>query len=113
MSVGAVGWNAAAHASALEGPRRNESWLGRVDAHQTGRPPGPLAGTAPPLPLPAFQVCTLAAGENWTSADMVDSILSFAVTELANKMTDQYNPEGKDMLERVRAGANADRPCTL
>lgn len=52
-------------------------------------------------------------GENWTSADMVDSILSFAVTELANKMTDQYNPEGKDMLERVRADPRASKEFLL
>ena len=36
---------------------------------------------------------------------MVDSILSYAATDLVNQVTDQYCKEGKEMLERIRAGA--------
>lgn len=41
------------------------------------------------------------AGEFWTSADIVDCILSYAVTQLMSIMTDENSRDGADMLARV------------
>ncbi|GAB4824161.1 hypothetical protein N2152v2_011207 [Parachlorella kessleri] len=54
-----------------------------------------------------------AFSDNWTSADMVDSILSFAATELVNTVTDQYSADGKEMLERIRADPRASKEFLL
>lgn len=43
----------------------------------------------------------VSAGEFWTSADIVDCILSYAVTQLMSVMTDENSRDGADMLSRV------------
>ena len=47
-----------------------------------------------------LHVCTI-AGEFWTSADIVDCIVSYAVTQLMSIMTDENSKDGADMLARV------------
>lgn len=42
--------------------------------------------------------------ESWSSADMVDCMLSYAATHLVDEVTDVQSVEGMDMLERIRAG---------
>ena len=42
--------------------------------------------------------------EAWTSADMVDCMLSYAATHLVDEVTDTASVEGMDMLERIRSG---------
>lgn len=41
------------------------------------------------------------AGEYWTSADIVDCIVSYTVTQLMDMMTDSNSREGAEMLARV------------
>ena len=41
------------------------------------------------------------SGEYWTSADIVDCILSYTVTQLMDIMTDPNSREGVEMLARV------------
>lgn len=43
------------------------------------------------------------AGEYWTSADIVDCILSYAVTELVDSMANPASRDGREMLDKVRA----------
>jgi len=45
----------------------------------------------------------LLAGEYWTSADIVDCILSYTVTQLMDIMTDANSREGAQMLAKVSA----------
>jgi hypothetical protein len=45
-----------------------------------------------------------AFAEAWTSADMVDCMLSYAASHLVDEVTDAHSVEGVDMLERIRAG---------
>ena len=42
------------------------------------------------------------SGEYWTSADIVDCIVSYTVTQLMDIMTDPNSREGVEMLARVR-----------
>ena len=57
--------------------------------------------------LTHFHACILVpdmaffAGEYWTSADIVDCILSYTVTQLMDIMTDANSREGAQMLARV------------
>ena len=57
--------------------------------------------------LTHFYACILVpdmaffAGEYWTSADIVDCILSYTVTQLMDIMTDANSREGAQMLARV------------
>ena len=41
------------------------------------------------------------AGEFWTSADIVDCIVSYTVTQLMGIMTDENSKDGADMLARL------------
>ena len=43
----------------------------------------------------------VASGEYWTSADIVDCIVSYTVTQLMDIMTDPNSREGVEMLARV------------
>lgn len=43
----------------------------------------------------------MASGEYWTSADIVDCIVSYTVTQLMDIMTDPNSREGVEMLARV------------
>ncbi|KAL4444959.1 hypothetical protein ABPG77_004009 [Micractinium sp. CCAP 211/92] len=51
--------------------------------------------------------------ESWTSADMVDCMLSYAATQLVDEVTDWHSVEGMDMLERIRADPRASRQFLL
>ncbi|CAL8464843.1 g4378 [Coccomyxa elongata] len=52
-------------------------------------------------------------GELWTSADMVDCILAYAVTQLVDKMTDPKSAEGREMLDLIKADARASKQFLL
>lgn len=52
-------------------------------------------------------------GEYWTSADIVDCILSYTVTQLMDIMTDANSREGAQMLARVKADARASQQFLL
>eukprot|EP00887_Chlorella_sp_A99_P004627 scaffold4.g4627.t1 len=54
-----------------------------------------------------------AFGEAWDSADMVDCIVSYAMTHLVDEMTDTQSVEGMDMLERVRLDPRASKQFLL
>ena len=43
----------------------------------------------------------MAAGEYWTSADIVDCIVSYTVTQLMDIMTDVNSRDGAEMLAKV------------
>ena len=53
------------------------------------------------------------AGELWTSADMVDCILAYAVTQLVDRMTDPKSAEGREMLDLIKADARASKQFLL
>ena len=55
----------------------------------------------------------LPAADNWTSAEMVDCILSYAVTVLVQAMTDPVNEDGRTMLARVRSNARGSKQVCL
>ena len=55
----------------------------------------------PPISTNCPQLC---AGESWTSADMVDCMLSYAATLLVDEVTECHSVEGVDMLDRIRTG---------
>ena len=59
--------------------------------------------------LPAAQTANVAAGDSWTSADMVDCILCFAATELVGKLTDLSSQDGQEMLETIQGDARASK----
>ncbi|KAI3438402.1 hypothetical protein D9Q98_000834 [Chlorella vulgaris] len=51
--------------------------------------------------------------ESWSSADMVDCMLSYAATHLVDEVTDVQSVEGMDMLERIRADPRASKQFLL
>ncbi|EFN57351.1 hypothetical protein CHLNCDRAFT_142716 [Chlorella variabilis] len=51
--------------------------------------------------------------EAWTSADMVDCMLSYAATHLVDEVTDTASVEGMDMLERIRSDPRAAKQFLL
>lgn len=54
------------------------------------------------------------AGDAWSSADMVDCILSYAATTIVAKLTDPTSAEeGRHMLERVKADPRAAKQLLL
>lgn len=58
-------------------------------------------------------ISLLMAGELWTSADMVDCILAYAVTQLVDKMTDPKSGDGREMLDLIKADARASKQFLL
>ncbi|KAA6417862.1 MAG: hypothetical protein FRX49_12160 [Trebouxia sp. A1-2] len=52
-------------------------------------------------------------GEYWTSADIVDCIVSYTVTQLMDIMTDANSKDGAEMLARVKADARASQQFLL
>jgi energy-coupling factor transporter ATP-binding protein EcfA2 len=51
--------------------------------------------------------------ENWTTADLVDSISSYVATSLSIEMSDPNSVEGQDMLRRAAAHPRAARQLLL
>ena len=59
-------------------------------------------------------VLRVGAADAWTSADMIDCILSYAATVIVARLTDPTTgDEGKLMLERVRADPRAAKQLLL
>jgi hypothetical protein len=54
-----------------------------------------------------------AFSENWTTADLVDSISSYVATVLATEMSDASSVEGQDMLRRAASNPRAARQLLL
>lgn len=57
--------------------------------------------------------CLPPTADNWTSAEMVDCILSYAVTVLVENMTDPTSEDGQAMLARVRSDARGSKQVRL
>lgn len=54
------------------------------------------------------------AGDAWTSADMVDCILSFAATNIVARLTDPTaGEEGRIMLNRAKSDPRAAKQLLL
>jgi hypothetical protein len=52
-------------------------------------------------------------GEYWTSADIVDCILSYAVTELVDMMSNPSSTQGREMLDKIKQDAKASHQFLL
>ena len=54
-----------------------------------------------------------AAADNWTSAEMVDCILSYAATVLVEAMADPTSEDGRDMLARVSSDTRGSKQARI
>ena len=57
------------------------------------------------------ELAVIIVGEYWTSADIVDCIVSYTVTQLMDIMTDANSRDGAEMLARVSPSSTACICC--
>ena len=55
--------------------------------------------------IPNSKLAVVIVGEYWTSADIVDCIVSYTVTQLMDIMTDANSRDGAEMLARVSSSS--------